>query len=293
MLVRRLELGVTACGALVLTLGCPLDERTLHAIPTSSTSTSTHGGGGQAGEASDTGGSGGGGAEDGSTRSSSTTNGNGGTATAAGGSDSNSTSTDGEGGDAGDDGTSGNAGGSGGGDPMDCPDLDHNAVADCQETLVLNPGFKSDANGWVEEMDVLVDWGGADGMDSDVSGSISVNNTASLEGRDVPTIRGVQQCIPAAGGATYFFLTQLRVDGGESQGWGGLNVWFYDQPGCKGDPASTLTPLLGTTIGWSHTEVIADAPSAARSMLVRLVASKWFSDPPFAVEFDNVLVREE
>jgi hypothetical protein len=28
-------------------------------------------------------------------------------------------------------------------------------------------------------------------------------------------------------------------------------------------------------------------------MLVRLVVSKWFGDPPFAVEFDNVLVREE
>lgn len=176
---------------------------------------------------------------------------------------------------------------------MDCPDLDHNAVADCEETLVLNPGFKSDAHGWTEETDVLVDWDGADGMDSGVSGSISVNNTALIEGRDVPAVRGVQQCIPASGGATYVFLTQLHVDAGESQGWGGLNVWFYDEAGCTGEHTSTLTPLLGTTVGWSYTQVTAEAPSDARSMLVRLVVSKYFSAPPFAVEFDNVLVRLE
>jgi hypothetical protein len=286
MVVRRLELGVTACGALVLTLGCPLDERTLHGL--SASAISTNGAGGQAGQAGDiVGGAGGG-----SSTPSSSTNGSGGAATTAAGSDGSS-STGGEGGEASGGGPSGGTGGSGGGEPGDCPDLDRNAVADCEETLVLNPGFKSDASGWDEGADVLVHWDGSDGMDSGVSGSISVNNTASIEGRDVPAVRGVQQCIVASGGERYLFLTQVRVESGQSQGWGGINVWFFDQPGCKGDFTSTLTPLLGTTLGWSHTQVIAEAPSTARSMLVRLVVTKYFSAPPFAVEFDNVLVRPE
>jgi len=287
----------TALVALVALVGCPLDERTLEPVPTTTDSGGSGGSdggsagapdGGAGGSASSSGGAGGtdpdtttssGGSEAGGTSSV------GGSVTDAGGAGGagGATSTEGPT-------TTGEAGGTG--DPG-CPDLDDNEVADCDETLVENASFDANLNGWHEEMNALANWEHDDALDHDASGSATITNRTVYEDREGQVMRGLWQCIPSSAGTAYRMLTQVRITGAEGQGWGGLNLWFYDGADCTGTVVTASTPLLGTTTDWSLTETRTEAPENTHSMLVRLVVNKSYSAPAVAIDFDNVLIRED
>ena len=287
------RLGSAALVALVALVGCPLDERTLQPMPTT---TDSGGNGGSDGGSA--------GAPDGGAGGNSSSGGNGGaggsdadTETSSGGSDAGGTSAGGSGGN-----DTGGAGGSAGasstgeaggtGDPG-CPDLDDNHVADCDETLVDNASFDANLNGWHEETNALANWEHEDALDHDASGSATITNRTVYEDREGQVMRGLWQCIPANPGTAYQMLTQVRITGEEGQGWGGLNLWFYDGADCTGTVVTASTPLLGTTADWSLTETRAEAPENTQSMLVRLVVNKPYSAPAIAIDFDNVLIRED
>jgi len=284
----------TALVALVALVGCPLDERTMQPVPTTTDSGGSGGSGGSDGGSA--------GASDGGAGGSTSSSGGGGgtgpdTATSSGGSDAGgSSSVGGTGNGAG--GATGTAGptttGEGGaaGDPG-CPDLDDNNVADCDETLVENASFDANLNGWHEETNALANWERDDALDHDASGSATITNRTVYEDREGQVMRGLWQCIPSSAGTAYRMLTQVRITGAEGQGWGGLNLWFYDGADCTGTVVTASTPLLGTTTGWSLTEAQVQASETAQSMLVRLVVNKPFSSPAITVDFDNVLIRED
>lgn len=272
-------------------VGCPLDERQLHPIPDNSSTSS----GGSAGESSteSAGGSSSssGGASTTNSNSTSGASSTGGSSQAsnnsttsggtdAGGATSTTSSTTGEGG-------AGNQPGT-----PECPDLDGNQVADCEETLLENASFDANLNDWHEEVNALANWEDEDALGFDASGSVSITNRTVDEERDGLIMRGVWQCVPAEGGKKYQLLTQIRVStDNEGQGWGGINVWFSEQPDCTGTLVTASTPLLGTTTDWSQTETIADAPVESKSMLVRLVVNKHYQALPVTIDFDNVLIR--
>lgn len=283
--------------ALVMLVGCPLDERTLQPIPSTTASGGSGGSGGSLGGSA-------GASDDAAGGSTSSSGGSGGTdveaTTSSGGSDAGGSSSVGGGGNdttsaggatstAGPT-TTGEAGGTG--DPG-CPDLDDNEVADCDETLVENANFDANLNGWHEETNALANWEHDDALDHDASGSATITNRTVDEEREGQVMRGLWQCIPASAGTAYQMLTQLRITGAEGQGWGGLNLWFYDGADCTGTAVTASTPLLGTTTDWSLTETRAEAPENTQSMLVRLVVNKPFSAPAITVDFDNVLIRED
>jgi len=266
-------------------VGCSLDERELHPIPDNNSPSS----GGSAGESS-TEGSGGSTSSGGSASSNNT---NSATST-RGSSQTSNTSTDSGGIDAGGTAstTSSTTGEGGAGGNPECPDLDQNQVADCEETLLENARFDANLNDWHEEVNALANWEDEDALGFDASGSVSITNRTVDDERDGLIMRGVWQCVPAQGAKKYQLLTQIRVStDNESLGWGGINVWFSEQPDCTGTLVTVSTPLLGTTTDWSQTETIADAPADAKSMLVRLVVNKHYKAAPVTIDFDNVLIR--
>lgn len=280
---RRAYICSVALVALAEVAGCSLDDRTLHPMPSTSGHSDSSGAGG-AGDTSESDGAGGtnprtamasGGSEAVASSVAGTTSGAGGTGAGTGSSTSASATT-GEG---------------GAGNGAACPDLDSNGVADCDETLVTNAAFDSNLNDWHEEPNALGHWSDDDALEHAASGSANITNRGYLEHSEGRITRGLWQCIPASGGAKYRLLAQVRILGEGRQG--GINVAFYDGPQCTGNVANAATPLLGTTTDWELTEAQAEAPTNARTMLVRLVVSKPFSSPATTVDFDNVLIREE
>ena len=294
---RDVRVGPGLCSsalvALVALAGCPLDERTLDPIPTTTDSGGSGSGGSAGADGSDTGSGGSSTASAGGASSTSAQS-----ATSSGGSDAGGASSAGgsgptAGGANSTDNGSTTMGEGGGGNEAGCPDLDGNSVADCDETLVANGSFDANLNDWHEEDNALGSWVEEDGLEHDDSGSATITNRTFYEDRDGQVMRGLWQCIPAAAGARYQLLTQVRITGEVGQGWGGINVWFYDESDCTGANVTASTPLLGTTTGWSLTEAQVQASETAQSMLVRLVVNKPFSSPAITVDFDNVLIRED
>ncbi|HEU5076074.1 MAG TPA: hypothetical protein VFU02_17900, partial [Polyangiaceae bacterium] len=204
---------------LVWVVGCPLDDRELHPIPDSSSDGSSTGG--SAGDSSTE-------SAIGSSSSSGGTSSNDANASATGGSQTSNTSTDSGGTDAGGSAStaSGTAGEGGAGNQTgtpECPDLDENQVADCEETLLENASFDANLNDWHEETNALAFWEDEDALGFDASGSVSITNRTVDEERDGLIMRGVWQCVPAEGGKKYQLLTQIRVStDNEGQGWGGM-----------------------------------------------------------------------
>lgn len=172
-----------------------------------------------------------------------------------------------------------------------CPDLDENGVGDCEETLVGNAGFDSDTDEWTVEPDVSALWDVTDGFRYDESGSLAVSNQTFVDGASGMGMAGASQCITADPQQSYLFLTQVFLDGGQESGWGGIIIWFFDEPGCTGNLKASNAQLVSATGEWFVTYLRMPIPSDTVSMQVRLVAQKPLDQPSFQANFDNVLVR--
>ena len=189
-------------------------------------------------------------------------------------------------------GTAATAGSSNQTSAPNCPDLDGNGVPDCAETLVSNPSFDSDVSHWVAEQNVAQSWSSSDATTSARSGSLRVEN--SLVG-EVPTlaIAGTTQCIAVSGGLLIDAYVQLTLaSGGASESAAALETRFYSSEDCTGDVEMSRganAALSGSD--WLAIGLSAQSPPATRSVQVRLVAIKPFSEQPLAVLFDNVLVE--
>jgi len=173
------------------------------------------------------------------------------------------------------------------------PDIDANLIRDCSETLIDDAGFDHRDVAWQAESDVTAAWISSDAQGDPTSGALAVENGAFAEFGSGVVTRGVGKCLDADPDTSYLLLAEVRVPAAEAQGAGGLSVWFFSEPDCQGGAHATPVPLLSVTPGWAVTQLKAQAPSSARSMLVRLVVSKPLAGPAFQVAFDNVLLREE
>lgn len=160
------------------------------------------------------------------------------------------------------------------------------------ETLVLNPGFQTNAMGWEPEApDATAIWHAGDAQASPTSGSLAVTNQTNLAS-DGFGMSGARQCLPITAGSTYDFAASLFTGGGQGMGGGAMSVFFHDGPDCTGTLSKgAVSPTESTVDAWKSVDLQALAPATAKSMLVRLVAVKPFRQPSLIVRFDNVLVR--
>jgi len=174
----------------------------------------------------------------------------------------------------------------------DCIFLDEAIPEEC-ESLVQNPGFAKDIEGWEgENVKILVGWYPDDATDSEASGSIAVNNT--LSGATVGTAPyGAWQCIPVTAGGVYDFAADFYIPKGQDPtGMAEINVYYYDTAECEGANKYSFSSDPVTKVGsWVPVRATDTAPGGIQSMFVRLVAVKQFQPMMFRVHFDNVLVR--
>ncbi len=193
-------------------------------------------------------------------------------------------------------GASGGAGNSAGagGAPFDspCGDIDHNAVDDCAETLLLDSRFDADPPHWVPGANLIQAWDGRDARAKPGSGSILVTNQTPIAAVDAWVLAGTDQCIPVTERVKYELAARVMIPDGQGLGGAGLNLYAYTGDACSGIFLSGLaTGLTVQRGGWAVVEGQLEMPLAARSVLVRLAVSKPFSQDKLSALFDDILMR--
>ena len=174
-----------------------------------------------------------------------------------------------------------------------CGDLDHNDVQDCDETVVDNARFDQSVEGWKAELTVSQQWDERNARADQDSGTISVTNATVAE-VDAVILGGSGQCQPALGSQDYLVAARTFMAGGQGEGSAGVNVWFYGADDCADYLLSSLGPASVTqTDSWVLVQGAMKSPPATRSMRVRLVVQKPYTQTSLTALFDDVLVREQ
>lgn len=156
---------------------------------------------------------------------------------------------------------------------------------------IVNPTFDTKGEPWRAEYLMLAGWNSRDASGASSSGSLAVTNNNVNQSVPTYTMGGARQCIPAAGDVTYALRAKALVPGGQGQGGAAVAVIFFASSDCTGAAAgSYTTDLVVATDVWSLTGGSVKAPSAARSMAVRLVVQKPYSVPALQALFDDVSV---
>lgn len=174
----------------------------------------------------------------------------------------------------------------------ECPDLDGNGTLDCKESLVMNPDFKSNVQGWTAEVDVTAAFATGDGDGNKQSGSMVVTNSIRSNGEG-SSMAGARQCIAAMPGKSYALHGQMFIIGGQGMGaQAGVSLQFFAGAGCTGARTGGYTSTLVDRPNlWQVVQGVAAAPAMAGSVEVRLVVVKSFKQDPIRVLFDNILIK--
>jgi hypothetical protein len=185
-------------------------------------------------------------------------------------------------------GSGGNDNGAGG-----CGDLDNDLVQDCTQTLVDNARFDSVVTPWRAESGTQQSWDAKNARPVAGSGALKVNNTLVAEGNG-QTLGGSGQCLPAEPNKDYLLAARTFIPKDQGQGSAGLSIWFFGADNCADYllPGTALELVSGTD-AWQLVSKGAKSPPATRSIYVRLVTSKPFSQPSLEALFDDVLLREQ
>ncbi len=186
----------------------------------------------------------------------------------------------------------GNAGS--GGASSGCGDIDQDMVDDCTETLVQNSRFDSDGSYWLIEPLATQAWDPRNARAGTGSGSLLISNLAPVDPAPGSFMVGAHQCVPVTADASYELAVRVLIPSGQGAGEAGVNVQIFGADNCASSFLEADT--VGTTAdvdAWQVVQGELTVSSAARSMWVRLVVSKPFSQAALDALFDDVLVREK
>lgn len=174
-----------------------------------------------------------------------------------------------------------------------CPDLDHNAKGDCTETLVKNPNFVADTQGWSPGDQAFIEWSTENHFDDLPSGSalVSANGYSDTDGM---VQRAATQCVKSDGAAHVEVFANAFVKSGQGEGLAALSVFFFSSPDCSGSPSGAPLDAHGSLPDvWQTLNAKQSIPESTQSVLVRLAVSKPYRTMVFKALFDNVLIRTE
>ena len=137
----------------------------------------------------------------------------------------------------------------------DCADLDEDGIADCQETLLINPSFKSDVLHWTVDAGASLTWDPRDALGASDSGSALLTAASErLRRAGGSSLVTAGQCVRVTGGQIVIAYANAWVDDGQdSTGNAALYVDFYNASDCTGTSTnsfSTPQPLDASTGTW-------------------------------------------
>jgi hypothetical protein len=181
-----------------------------------------------------------------------------------------------------------------GGKPDDgpCGDIDQNAVQDCQETVAKNAAFDANADDWLADPGVTKDWKPEDARGK-TSGSVSVTFSTAAANPGW-ALAAVGQCLPAWGEQEFEVGARSFIPNGQSAGNAQLSLASFGEDDCKGSFLDSATPAMSAQTGsWQALHGSAKLPAGARSVLVRLAASKPGTQASLEVRFDDILFRRK
>jgi hypothetical protein len=189
----------------------------------------------------------------------------------------------------------GNAGAAGsGGASLGCGDIDQDMVDDCAETLLQNSRFDVDASYWLVETLATGVWDPRNARAGASSGSLLISNLAPVDPAPGSFMVGGHQCVQVSADANYEFAVRVLIPDGQGAGEAGVNVQIFGADNCAGSFLQADTVATTADVdAWEVVQGELTMPSGARSMWVRLVVSKPFSQTALAALFDDVLVREK
>ena len=300
MTLRR-DLGATACFASALMIlssaSCTPDERTLGVGLRASAPGDAGSSESAAGNSNEGGASGSAGESEASTQagesgaaSSPVAGSGGGASSSSGAAGSTGAHTGGTSGVAGAAGAiSGDFGGQGGSGIGPCGDGDHNGIDDCAESLVQNPSFDSNVTPWTSG-----EWNASNAGAASSSGSLLVVNDLPVIADTGFNLKAAEQCVQVTGDFMYRVAARVMIPPAQGAGFAGINLWIFANDGCQGTYVTGLSPALTqTTNAWTQLDAEFKMPTAARSMVVRLAATRPFAQEKLRVLFDDIVVKQQ
>jgi hypothetical protein len=170
-----------------------------------------------------------------------------------------------------------------------CGDIDGNRVDDCSETLVKNSQFDKNVEHWA-----LGEWNAKNARATSPSGSLLVLNDSPVVPDVGFKLTAAEQCIQVTGDFKYTVAARVLIPAGQGGGFGGFNLLIFANDGCKGTFVTGLSPAsTEATDEWTVVSAEFKMPTAARSMSIRLAATRPFAQAKLQVLFDDILVKQK
>jgi hypothetical protein len=167
--------------------------------------------------------------------------------------------------------------------------MDGNSVDDCSETLVQNSRFDSNVDHWLSGT-----WNSGNASPSSPSGSLLVLNDSPVQAANGYKLMAAEQCVQVTGDFEYQVAARVLIPSGQGGGFGGINLFIFANDGCTGTFVTGLSPAsTQETNAWTVVSAKFKMPTAARSMAVRLAATRPFAQPKLQVLFDDILVKHK
>lgn len=169
-----------------------------------------------------------------------------------------------------------------------CADLDTDSIADCEQTLLANPSFKSDVSDWTADANADWAWDDKNALKDRPSGSArlgakgaraSASQCVALSGEWI-VIAYANAFVPAASDA---------AGAGQAQ----LEVSYFDAEDCSGDRAGFFeTPPSALVDSWVIVQAGGVSLASTRSISVALVGLRSTTGAGVDVSFDNVMLKK-
>ncbi len=177
-----------------------------------------------------------------------------------------------------------------------CPDLDHDNVPDCRETLLANASFDQATTGWTPSPGSTATFTSVDGTGDVASGAIAVTNVDTNPGDAVSgwVTTGAFQCVVVTPGLAYAVSLQAFIPTGQGGGSAGFQLDYYASPTCAGARATYpfISPQITATGAWQVISATTpQIPLGVQALAVRLVVGKPVTQASQEAFFDNGLMR--
>jgi len=177
-----------------------------------------------------------------------------------------------------------------------CPDLDHDNVPDCRETLLANASFDQATTGWTPSPGSTATFTSIDGTGDVASGAIDVTNFDTNPSDAVSgwVTTGPFQCVVVTPGLAYAVSFQAFIPTGQGGGSAGFQLDYYASATCAGPRATYpfISPLVTATGSWQVISATTpQIPLGVQAVSVRLAVGKPASQASQEAFFDNGLMR--
>lgn len=168
-----------------------------------------------------------------------------------------------------------------------CADLDTDGVPDCEATLVQNPTFTADVDGWTALGDAELTWQPENALGDLPSGSAELTTETEIRA-------SAYQCVPLEGAQLVIAYASVLVEpavDAEPPSKAELEVTFFRGAGCSGvSDGYFVTPPSATAGDWTVVQAGGTSKETTQSASIALVGRRE-TDAALSIYFDNVMLK--